>query len=83
MKKPGLLTIVLAAILCTAPLSLHWISNEIPSLSVDRANAQNKTGVNRRPVRPSLRTERALLFWQSVRQLPIRQSQRELRQSVR
>jgi hypothetical protein len=52
MKKPRLLAIVLAAILYTAPLSLHWSSNEIPSLSVDRANAQNKTGVNRRPVRP-------------------------------
>ena len=25
MKKPGLLAIVLAAILYTAPLSLHWI----------------------------------------------------------
>lgn len=51
MKKPGLLAIVLAAILYTAPLSLHWISNEIPSLSVDRANAQKKVGVNRRPAR--------------------------------
>ena len=53
MKKPGLFAVVLAAaILCATPLSLHWSSNEMPSLSVDRANAQNRVGVNKRPGRP-------------------------------
>ena len=50
MKKPGLFTVVLAAaILCATPLSLHWSSDTLPSLSFDRADAQNRVaGVNRR-----------------------------------
>ena len=50
MKKQGLFAVVLAAaILCATPLSLHWSSNTMPSLSFDRADAQNKVaGVNRR-----------------------------------
>ena len=49
MKKQRLFAVVLAAaILCATPLSLHW-SNTIPSLSLDRADAQNRvSGVNRR-----------------------------------
>ena len=49
MKKQRLFAVVLAAaILCATPLSLHW-SNTIPSLSFDRADAQNRVaGVNRR-----------------------------------
>jgi hypothetical protein len=50
MKKAGLL--VLAAILCTTPFSLCWSSKEMFPVSVGKANAQNKVGVNRRPVRP-------------------------------
>jgi hypothetical protein len=48
MKKPGLFAVVLAAaILCVTPISLHW-SNTMPSLSFDRADAQNRTaGVSR------------------------------------
>lgn len=52
MTKPGLFAVVAAAILYSIPLSLHWSSNEMLSLSVDSANAQNKASVNRRPVRP-------------------------------
>ena len=50
MKKPGLFAVVLAAaILCATPLSLHWSSNTMPSLSFDRADAQNRVaGANRR-----------------------------------
>jgi hypothetical protein len=50
MKKPGLFAVVLgAAILCAAPLSLHWSSDPMPSLSFDTADAQNRVaGVNRR-----------------------------------
>jgi hypothetical protein len=51
MKKPSVLAIALAAILYATPLSLHW-SNEVPSVSVDKANAQNRVHVNRRPARP-------------------------------
>ena len=51
MKKLSLWAVVLATVLCTTPLSLNWSPNEMPSLSVDRANAQKKVGVNRRPAR--------------------------------
>jgi hypothetical protein len=50
MKKRGLFAFVLgAAILCATPLSLQRSSNTMPSLSFDRADAQNRVaGVNRR-----------------------------------
>lgn len=50
MKKQGLFAVVLAAaILCATPLSLHWSSNTMPSLSFDRSDAQNRiAGVNGR-----------------------------------
>jgi hypothetical protein len=50
MKNPGLFAVALAAaILCATPISLRWSSNEMPSVSVDRANAQNRVaGANRR-----------------------------------
>src|SRR5215470_12673234 len=51
MSKTGLFAVVLAAILYATPLSLHW-SNEMPSLSVDKADAQNRVHANRRPARP-------------------------------
>jgi hypothetical protein len=50
MSKTHVFAAVLAAILCATPLSLHS-SNEVPSVSVDKANAQNRV-VNRRPARP-------------------------------
>jgi hypothetical protein len=45
------LAVVLAVIVYATPLSLHW-SNVMPSVSVDKANTQNRAGVNRRPARP-------------------------------
>ena len=50
MKKSGLFAVmVAAAILSATPLSFHWSSNTMPSLSFDRADAQNRVaGANRR-----------------------------------
>jgi hypothetical protein len=83
MKKLSLWAVVLATVLCTTPLSLNWSPNEMPSLSVDRANAQKKVGVNRRPARLVYGHERFVVFWQPLRQLPLPQSVRQLRQSLR
>ena len=52
MKKLGLFAVVLPAVLCATPISLHWSFNGMLSLSVDRAKGQNKVGVNRRSSRP-------------------------------
>jgi hypothetical protein len=54
MKKPGVFTIALAAIFYATSLSLHWPSDEMPSLSVDGVNAQNRVGVNTRLTRPPI-----------------------------
>lgn len=57
MKKPGVFTIALAAIFYATSLSLHWPSDEMPSLSIDGVNAQNRVGVNTRLTRPPPSTE--------------------------
>jgi hypothetical protein len=56
MKKLTLLGVALTALLCAAPLSLHWSPAKAPSLSVDTADARvgrpltpmSVAGVNRR-----------------------------------
>ena len=40
MKKLSVLGLVVgAALMCAAPVSLHWSPAQAPSLSVDKANA--------------------------------------------
>ena len=57
MKKRSVLGVALAAsVLCATPISLHWLSNATPVLSVDSANSRigrpltpiSEAGVNRR-----------------------------------
>jgi hypothetical protein len=83
MKKASLFAIALAAILYAAPLSLHWSSNEMPSLSGCQSHGSKQSWCKQKTRSPPVRTERAVLCWQPLCQLPLHQSTRELRQSLR
>jgi hypothetical protein len=64
MKKLSVLGVVVgAAVTCAVPISIHWPPAQIPSLSVDKANAVigrpltlgSLAGVNRRVHRRAYR----------------------------
>ena len=64
MKKLSVLGVIVGAtVMCSAPVSLHWLPAQTPSLTVDKANAVigrpltpgSVAGVNRRVHRRAYR----------------------------